>query len=143
MNTDIEKCAKIRNNGKRSWSSSFFHPTKQDFEGRVAGRPTSQGLRHPSSTGRTIASPACLADLAQLVEQLFRKQQVVGSSPTVGSKFGGQVSVRLSVRFRPLARGKFRRVKFDSRLRLTEAFQCSQEHWNNNFGRDIGFFCWM
>jgi hypothetical protein len=29
--------------------------------------------------------PKTQADLAQLVEQLFRKQQVVGSSPMVGS----------------------------------------------------------
>ena len=35
------------------------------------------------ATGRGIAG------LAQLVEQLFRKQQVVGSSPTVGSGHAG------------------------------------------------------
>lgn len=34
---------------------------------------------------RSRSARWCAAGLAQLVEQLFRKQQVVGSSPTVGS----------------------------------------------------------
>ena len=43
---------------------------------------------HPvaSSPCNLVKSGAVLADLAQLVEQLFRKQQVWGSSPQVGSE---------------------------------------------------------
>lgn len=43
--------------------------------------------QHPRSVG--ILTPPCeagAAELAQLVEQLFRKQQVAGSSPAFGSE---------------------------------------------------------
>ncbi len=35
-----------------------------------------------------LISPIFYANIAQLVEQLFRKQQVRGSSPLIGSIFG-------------------------------------------------------
>jgi hypothetical protein len=39
------------------------------------------------------------ADVAQLAEQLFRKQQVVGSSPTIGSSDSQGVSALLAPLF--------------------------------------------
>ena len=38
---------------------------------------------HPANRGLRV--PASSADVAQLVEQLIRNQQVIGSSPIVGS----------------------------------------------------------
>lgn len=48
------------------------------------------------------ASVRWRATLAQLVEQLIRNQQVIGSSPIVGSSFFNLLRALLHLQFRPL-----------------------------------------
>jgi len=50
-----------------------------------AGHIPFAGLRTPLTFHRDFVYFRGHADLAQLAEQLFRKQQVAGSSPAVGS----------------------------------------------------------
>jgi hypothetical protein len=60
-------------------SSFILHRSRsQHFAGLF---PRGRGFAIISAPGKSYP-----ADIAQSVEQLFRKQQVVGSSPTVGFK---------------------------------------------------------
>ena len=53
---------------------------------KTGGTVTTSGVlaARPNNIFR-VRTPKTHADLAQLAEQLFRKQQVAGSSPAVGS----------------------------------------------------------
>ncbi len=64
-------------------------PAADRSEDRPAGHPLGRAPQAVLYSRVRRASPFPRAGLAQLVEQLFRKQQVVGSSPTVGSTPSG------------------------------------------------------
>lgn len=65
----------------------------------LASETLQNGQKEPKTRVLESKNPSCFATVDQLVEQRFRKPQVVGSSPTRGSSFG--LVGRLPGNYRP------------------------------------------
>jgi hypothetical protein len=72
------KCKTYENSGK---------PGRKSLYGNLLARLQSKTSTLTESAERGALVRELEADVAQLVEQLIRNQQVIGSSPIVGSRF--------------------------------------------------------
>jgi hypothetical protein len=65
------------------------------------GRPAAPSPPRPSNRGRGTRTRSSKADVAQLVEQLIRNQQVAGSIPAVGSNDSNLLGASLAGVWKP------------------------------------------